>query len=208
MSAERWAKAPQSMIMATVDAPPWTLHVYLYLDSLALTRGWWETSQGAIASDLGITRQAVNAAVRWLTARGDVITARVDRYVTRFEMSATRTPHTFGGVTNADTSAFKVSPTRTRGRSTPLSVQRDQISEERRGRTTRKTEGQQLVLRDAEGALARLAAVQRAGEKRRGWPTEAELGPTERTDRTPLGNDAPMPVAGALHDGARRVAGT
>ena len=68
------------------------------------------------------------------------------------------------------------------------------------------SEGQQLVMRDAEGALARLAAVQRSTEARRGWG--AALGPTERTSRTPPNHETPSSVTGAPYGAARKVAGT
>ncbi len=150
-SPARWAKAPLPLITASVHAPPWTLQVYVYLDALALERGWWECTQGDIAQALDVDRTAVSRAIAWLVDREYLRAERVGRYETRFELCATRTPRVFGAVRQAHTSnGLAVRQAHTYA---------DRTSLEQRGSLQKKRSLSSVTVRDFAGAQARLEEI-------------------------------------------------
>lgn len=86
-----YSQIHDDLIRASVGAPRWALHVYAYLDARGGSRGWWITKQSAIAKAIGIGRQGVNEALRWLEAEGYLSTLPVNDRATRYEMSARAT---------------------------------------------------------------------------------------------------------------------
>jgi DNA-binding MarR family transcriptional regulator len=78
-----FAVTSMRLIKETVEAEPWSLHVWAWLDASGID-GVKVATQGEIAEALGISRPSVNRAVRWLSDNGHIRAERYGQYETRF----------------------------------------------------------------------------------------------------------------------------